>query len=71
MKKVLLLIDCDACRKLYDYSHFASEDVTAWSVHGDNLIRMAVAEGWAESSCHNFQYCPRCLDEDEELFLGL
>jgi hypothetical protein len=68
MKKVLLLIDCDACRSLFDYSHFASEDTTAWNVHGDRLIGMAVAEGWAESSCGNFQYCPGCLEEDEELY---
>ena len=70
MKNVLLLIDCDSCRKLFTYSHFASEDTTAWNAHGDDLIRMALTAGWAESFCRNFQYCPRCIQEDEELALS-
>jgi hypothetical protein len=70
MKKVFLLIDCDSCRKLYHFSRFASEDTTAWECHGDNLIRMAVADGWDQSSCRNFQYCPRCIRESDELALN-
>jgi hypothetical protein len=69
MKKVILLIDCDSCRTLYAYSRFASEDTTAWDLHGSNLVRMAINDGWAESSDGNFQYCPRCLEHNEELFI--
>ena len=70
MKKVLLLIDCDSCRQLYIHSRVASEDTSAWNVHGNNLIRMAMRDGWGESYCRNFQYCPRCLDDNEELALN-
>lgn len=67
MKKVLLLIDCDSCRMLYVYSRLASEDTTAWDHHGNNLIRLALRDGWAESYCRNFQYCPSCLQDNEQL----
>lgn len=67
MKKVLLLIDCDGCRRLYPYCRFASEDVTAWELHGNNIVRLAKREGWGESFCRNFQYCPDCIEEDERL----
>lgn len=69
MKKVILLIDCDSCRVLYPYTRFASEDTTAWDLHGNNIIRMAVADGWAQSMDRNFQYCPSCIEEDEQLSL--
>lgn len=67
MKKVLLLIDCDSCRCLYTHTRFASEDTIAWEVHGNGLIKMAVRDGWGESYCRNFQYCPDCIQDDEEL----
>jgi hypothetical protein len=70
MKKVLLLIDCDSCRQLYTYSRLASEDTTAWEHHGNHLIDLALREGWAESDCRNFQYCPRCFQDYEELISG-
>jgi len=65
MKKVFLLIDCDSCRQLYAHSLFASEDTSAWEIHGDRLLEMAEHDGWAKSSCSNYQYCPSCLQEDE------
>jgi hypothetical protein len=71
MKKVLLLIDCDSCRQLYVHSRVASEDTTAWELHGNNLIKMAVRDGWGESCCRNFQYCPSCLEDNEELELSV
>jgi hypothetical protein len=70
MKKALLLLDCDSCRQVYSHSCFASEDTTAWEIHGANLIQMAVCDGWAESYCRNYLYCPSCLRENEELSLN-
>jgi len=67
MKRVFLLIDCDSCRQLYPHSLFASEDTSAWEVHGNNLLEMAERDGWAGSSCRNYQYCPTCLQENDEL----
>lgn len=67
MLKVLLLIDCDGCRNIFHYSRFASEDNTAWRIHGDNLIKMAESNGWNESSDGNSHFCPSCLQQDEML----
>jgi hypothetical protein len=64
MLKVMLMIDCDACRRLFRLSHVASEDRTAWLIHGGSLTDMAEEEGWGNSSCRNFHYCPRCVEED-------
>lgn len=61
MRKVLLLIDCDGCRCLYEFSRTASEDTTAWHVHGDTLVRMAIDDSWHETSCGNYHYCSACL----------
>ena len=66
MKKVLLLIDCDFCRKLYTYSRFASEDTMAWAVHGNNIVAMAANDGWGESECRNFHYCPDCIKDHDK-----
>jgi hypothetical protein len=61
MRKVLLLIHCDGCRRLYEFSHAASEDTAAWHVHSDTLIKMALADGWHQTCCRNYHYCCVCL----------
>jgi hypothetical protein len=61
VRKVLLLITCDGCRRLYEFSRTTSEDTTAWYVHGDGLIQMAIDAGWLESHCRNYHYCSICL----------
>jgi hypothetical protein len=66
MLKVLLMIDCDFCRQLFRFSLFASEDLTAWGVHGQGLATMAEAQGWQRSLCGNFHYCPHCAAHVEE-----
>ena len=66
MLKVLIMIDCDSCRSLFQLSHFASTDVTAWSVHGDKLVQLAESNGWSRTCCGNFHYCPTCAEELEE-----
>jgi len=66
VKKVLLLIDCDSCRCLYEFTRLASEDTTAWDVHGRALVQMALQSGWAGSQDDNFQYCPDCVRQLEE-----
>ena len=68
MMKVLLMIDCDSCRELFSFSRTASDDTSAWRVHGTNLVRMAIEHGWAESQDCNYHYCPKCADELEEMF---
>lgn len=60
MKKVLLMLDCDFCRELYGYTRTASEDTTAWDVHGDAIVRMALKDGWECSEDYNSHYCPDC-----------
>jgi hypothetical protein len=70
VKKVLLMIDCDSCRRLYEYTRTASEDTSAWWVHGNAVAKMAMRDGWARSADDNFHYCPECLDEcDEDMCL--
>jgi hypothetical protein len=66
MKKVLLMIDCDGCRRLYEYTRTASEDTIAWWVHGNNLIKMAMKDGWARTEDDNYYYCPACQEECPE-----
>ena len=71
MIKILLMIDCEFCRRLFRLSHFASDDPTAWTVHGDNLVAIAKSEGWLSSDCGNFHYCPPCtadLEAQERCF---
>lgn len=62
MKKVLLMIDCDSCRRLYEYTRTASEDTIAWWVHGNNLTKMAMQDGWARTEDDNSHFCPDCLE---------
>lgn len=69
MRKVLLLIDCDACGRLYDFSRTASEDITAWHVHGNIIIQMALDDGWHQSYDTNYHYCPRCLTASPDLHI--
>ncbi len=61
MRKVLLLIDCDACGRLYEFSRTASEDTIAWHIHGDTIIEMALSDGWHQSCDGNYHYCSACL----------
>lgn len=70
MLKVLLLIDCDTCRRLFEFSRTASEDTAAWRLHGKSLVGMAEDSGWAESDDGNFHYCPSCSDDMQKMFLG-
>jgi len=65
MMKVLLLIDCDCCRRLFHFSHTASTDRTAWYVHSDTLEKMACEIGWGVSEDSNSHYCPDCLSDAE------
>jgi LSD1 subclass zinc finger protein len=67
MMKVLLLIDCDSCRRLFAFSRTASTDRTAWSVHSGALEKMACADGWGVSEDGNSHYCPACLHESETM----
>lgn len=71
MMKVLLLIDCDSCRRLFAFSRTAAADYTAWSAHPDTLEKMACADGWAISEDGNSHYCPACLRESETMTLQL
>ena len=66
MKKVLLMLDCDGCRCLYEHVRIASEDTTAWWVHGNALVKRALLEGWARSDDDNYYFCPDCQDECPE-----
>ena len=63
MLKVSLIIDCDGCRRLFPYSRFASDDTTAWQVHGETLVHMAEEKGWTRTECGNFHYCLDCYEE--------
>lgn len=65
MKKVLLLLDCDHCRCLYDFARFASEDTTAWDLHGRTIAKRAFQDGWARTPDDNFHYCPDCIQKLE------
>jgi hypothetical protein len=60
MKKVLLMIDCDGCRCLYEHIRTASEDTVAWWVHGQALVKKALRDGWARSDDDNYYFCPEC-----------
>ncbi|MGI0134505.1 MAG: hypothetical protein ACREBW_06070 [Candidatus Micrarchaeaceae archaeon] len=71
MKKVLLMIDCDGCRQLYEMIRVASEDTTAWHVHGDRLTRMAMKDGWARTEDDNSHYCPDCVLSLEKMIVFL
>ena len=67
MQKVLLMIDCDWCRCVYEHIRLTSNDVTAWDHHGNALVDEACEqEGWAISECGNYHYCPNCADEVEK-----
>lgn len=70
MLKVSLIIDCDGCRSLFPYSRFASDDTSAWRVHGEFLVAMAEEDGWVRTSCGNYHYCEPCWDELSELING-
>jgi hypothetical protein len=62
MKKVLLMLDCERCRRLYEFTLTASEDTSAWWVHGTRLIKMALKDGWARTEDDNSHYCPTCVE---------
>jgi hypothetical protein len=66
MKKVMLMIDCDGCKCLYEHFHIASEDTSAWWVHGEALVKEALIAGWARSPDDNYYYCPDCRDDCPE-----
>lgn len=68
MKKVLLMLDCDNCRRLYPFTRFASEDTTAWDVHGDTLTGMALVDGWSRSEDDNSHFCSECSNEQVDMF---
>lgn len=70
MLKVMLLIDCDGCRRLFLCSRFASEDTSAWRVHGDILSKMAEDVGWIQSSDGNLHFCSACLKMDDALYFA-
>ena len=70
MKKVLLMIDCDNCRRLYEYTRCASEDTSAWHVHGGMLAKMAFKDGWARTLDDNSHFCPNCVVEHEDMCLA-
>ena len=69
MMKILLLIDCDCCRRQFQFSRTAIADYTAHSVHPDTLEEMACADGWGVSKDGNSHYCPSCIHESEEMML--
>lgn len=69
MKQVLLMLVCDCCRRLYEFTRTASEDVTAWEVHGDTIIAMALNDGWAGAEDGNSHYCPTCFLMFENMFI--
>ena len=72
MQKVLLMVDCDWCRSIYEHIRVASDDTIAWDHHGHALVRTACEEGgWAVSECGNFHYCPNCADEIEKISFAL
>jgi LSD1 subclass zinc finger protein len=71
MMKVLLLIDCDCCRRLFHFSRTASTDRTAWLVHCDTLEKMASTNGWGVSEDGNSHYCPDCLCDSEDMMFHL
>ena len=66
MKKVLLMIDCDGCRCLYEQMRTASEDTVSWWVHGEALVKKALRDGWARSQDDNYQFCPDCQEDCPE-----
>ena len=71
MKKVLLMLDCDSCRQFYEMTRIASEDTTAWHVHGHMITEMAIKDGWACTEDDNSHYCPDCLTTLEDMFIFL
>jgi hypothetical protein len=71
MMKVLLLIDCDCCRQLFHLSRTASTDRIAWTVHSDNLEKIACTNGWEISEDGNSHYCPDCLSDSENMMFRL
>jgi hypothetical protein len=70
MLKVSLIIDCDGCRRLFPFSRFVSEDITAWQLHRRTLESMAEEGDWEMSECGNFHYCPSCSKDLLELIMA-
>ncbi len=70
MLKVLLLIDCDSCRALFRHLTVASDDQTAWAVHGDNLAVIAEDQGWVRTHDGNCHYCSRCWPDVEQALVA-
>ena len=71
MKKVLLMIDCDGCRRLYEFTRTASEDTIAWHHHGNAITQMAMDDGWARTEDDNSHYCPDCVEALEDMIIFL
>lgn len=69
MKQVLLMLVCDCCRSLYEFTRAASADAIAWDVHGGTIINMALDDGWAGTEDGNFHYCPTCFLLFENMFI--
>lgn len=63
MMKMLLLLDCDLCRKLFPFSHTASNDRTAWMAHGQTIEVMAEDSGWLILNSFESHLCPHCTEE--------
>jgi len=63
MLKVMLMLDCDSCRRLFRLAHVASEDRIAWHIHNGTVIEQAAEEEWEISACRNFQYCSSCVEK--------
>lgn len=63
MMKMLLLLDCDACRTLFPFSRTASNDSTAWAIHGRTLEDMAGESGWLILNSQESHLCPDCADD--------
>lgn len=67
MLKVLLQVFCDGCKQPFQFARSASSDTSAWEVHGDTLIQMALQEDWTVSSDGNLHFCACCNTEDSAL----
>ncbi len=65
MLKLMIIIDCDFCRRQFERTWMASSDTTAVKLHSENLRRCAEADGWSTTACNSSHLCSKC---DEEIF---
>jgi len=63
MLKLMIIIDCDCCRRQFEQTWMASSDTTAVELHSENLRRSAELDGWSTTPCNSSHFCPTCDDE--------